>query len=308
MVVGAVDIGGTKIAVGLVDKNGSLIDSHEMPTRPELGVRSAVERITAALKTMQTAQQIPLEGIGIGCTGPVDPVTRELGIIDFLPGWQGSGLVEGLEDALKLPAALENDADAAALAECHWGSGKDCEVFLYVTISTGIGIGIVINGRLFRGAGGTHPEIGHHVIDPAGPLCCCGANGCWESLASGPALARYYTALNPAAIDPAGMDARKVCQRAMEGEQEAIQAVAHHARYLGIGLANLVTIFTPDRIALGGGLMKAWPLFEPTVKETIRSTCGYVPHERTKIELASLGPQIALLGAGRVWFYQNQKK
>lgn len=304
MIVGAVDIGGTKIATGLMDESGRLIDSTQMPTRAELGVGSAVERITASLRSMQDRHQVSIGGIGIGCTGPVDAFTGELGDIDFLPGWQGKELIEGLTAAFQVPAALENDADAAALAECNWGSGRGSGVFLYVTISTGIGIGIVINGRLFRGTGGAHPEIGHQVIDPDGPLCFCGAHGCWESLASGPALARYYNSLvMNKKTEP--LDARAVCELAAQGDRTAGQAVAHHARYLAIGMANLVTVFAPDQIALGGGLMNAWALFEPTVRETIRSSCGLVPHQRTKLGLASLGPNIALLGAGQVWFHRQ---
>jgi glucokinase len=228
-----------------------------------------------------------------------------LGDIPFLPGWQGPYLVQALEGIYDIPAKMENDADSAALAEGVWGSGKGSRVFIYVTVSTGIGSGMLIDGRLYRGAGGAHPEIGHHVLDPGGPACSCGSRGCWESLASGPALADWYKARLPGGA-PRRVDAREVCRLAKAGDPLAQEAVARTARYIGMGLGNLINFYTPDRIALGGGLMNAWPLFEPVAQSIIPQVCTLVPYAATTIAPASLGPETPLLGAAQAFFQARQ--
>ncbi len=306
MIAGAIDIGGTKISVGLVDDTGRLLDKRVMPTSAGLGLANAVQRITGALQDLITATDSHPDGIGIGCTGPVNPHSGELSLNSFLPGWEGLGLMQGLEQALCLPTAIENDADAAVLAEAQWGSGKGCGCFIYITISTGIGGGIVLDGKLYRGAAGAHPEIGHHLIDPNGPACFCGAHGCWNSLTSGVAMERWYheqLELLGAGQERGGsLDARQISALAETGDDLACKAMSRAGSYIGIGLANLVTLFTPDRIAVGGGMINSWRWFEPIVQATVRQNCGLVPYQRTIIAPASLGPDTGLLGAAQVWF------
>ena len=190
--IGAVDIGGTKFAVGMISESGKVLARAETPSQPELGVQNGLERILNLLH--ETAEQAgqTLQGIGAGVTGPVYPLTGKLGRIEFLPGWEGLDLVGELQRAFGVSAAIENDADAAALGESAWGAGRGAQRFIYLTVSTGIGGGIVLDGQLYRGADGSHPELGHHVIDPSGPLCFCGARGCWESSGQreGPCAAR----------------------------------------------------------------------------------------------------------------------
>jgi glucokinase len=148
--------------------------------------------------------------------------------------------------------------------------------------------------------------MGHQVIDPArGPQCFCGAKGCWESLASGPAFGAWYTEQareRGLTVPPA--DAREVCLRAEQGDSLAQEAVLREGYYLGQGLANLVTLFVPDVIVLGGGVMQSWPMFAGQVRAIIRQNCGLVPHERTDLRLASLGTKTGLAGAARVWFHR----
>jgi glucokinase len=306
MIVAAVDIGGTKISAGLVTQEGRLLDRRVMPTQADQGLDRAVERIVQALDQMsQTTESRPV-GIGVSCTGPVDPEKGVLGPNQFLPGWEGPGLLAGLSGATGLSAVLENDASAAALAEGHWGSGRGCHSFLYVTVSTGIGGGQLLDGALYTGAGGAHPEIGHHVIDPHGPICQCGARGCWESLAAGPALARRYLELLPQGKPPLEpVDARTVFHLAKSGDEIARQAVSEMGFYLGLGLANLISIFVPDRIALGGGVMRAWPQLETAVWPVIQANCRLVPAHRTQIVLAQLEPDTCLLGAAQTWLQRQ---
>jgi len=308
MYVGAIDIGGTKIAVGLVNEEGHIISKEIMPTSPEKGLSYSINRITQSLRGLQESTGASIAGIGISCTGPIDPINGELGINAFLPGWEGMRLVESLVENFHLSIAMENDADAAALAECRWGSGNNSESFLYLTVSTGIGSGLILNNRLYRGVNGAHPEMGHHTVDLNGPQCFCGAKGCWEVMASGPAMTKWYLSQLPNNVKlPNDIDAYKICELARANDFIAKRTIDREANYLGIGLANLITLFTPGYISLGGGVMKSWDLFEEKVRNVIKSTCGLVPFEQTKISLSSLGTDVNLLGAGQTWFHRFSK-
>jgi glucokinase len=297
--IGAVDIGGTKIAVGMVDENGQVLARLECPTEARKGLADGLNRIVALLRRTADEAGGTLQGIGIGCTGPVHPDLGTIGNVEFLPGWEGANLVEELSRIFGVPAAIENDADAAALGEWAWGAGRGTRQFLLVTIGTGIGAGLVLNGHLYRGVDGSHPEIGHHVIDPDGPACFCGAHGCWESLASGPAMEAWAAAHHP---QGKRLAARQLCIAAEEGDKLAQEAVHRTAYYLGIGLANLVTLFTPEVIALGGGLLQSYHLFQPVIEETIRTSCGLVPHQKVRLVPSALGAQTGLVGAAQVWY------
>src|SRR5580692_10748571 len=186
--IGAVDIGGTKIAVGMVDDQGTVLAKTQTPTDPER-YSVSVEEVTRMLREMAREAGAEISGIGIGSTGPVDPIRGEFGDVDFLPGWRGKNPVNDLARIFNVRVALENDGDAAALAEAGWGAGRDRKRLIYVTIGTGIGGGMIFDGQLYRGVDGAHPEMGHQVIDLAGPSCSCGLRGCWEALAAGPAMA-----------------------------------------------------------------------------------------------------------------------
>ncbi len=296
--IGAVDIGGTKIAVGMVDKEGKVRASRECPTEARAGLAAGLRRITGMLHEAACESGETVEGIGIGCTGPVNPCEGTIGCVEFLPGWERADLAGELSKAFGTSAAIENDADAAALGEWAWGAGTGTRKFLLVTVGTGIGVGVILDGKLYRGVNGSHPEIGHHVIDPSGPVCFCGAEGCWESLASGPAMENWAQSRHP---EGRRLSARQLCVDAERGDELAEAAVRRTAQYLGIGLANLVTLFTPEMIALGGGLLQSYQLFWPAIEETIQTNCGLVPHEDVRIVRSRLGALTGLIGAARVW-------
>jgi glucokinase len=293
--VGALDIGGTKIAAAMVDREGHIIGRRECPTASERGFADGLRRMIGMLREAAASTGAELEGIGIGCTGPVNPFSGVLGSVDLLPGWQGAAIVDELEQAFGVPAAMENDADAAGLAEAGWGAGRGKRRFLYVTVGTGIGVAVILDGNLYRGADGFHPEIGHHVIDASGPPCYCGARGCWESLASGPAIEAW-----------AGkrLSLKQICGLAGSGDAAALAALDRLGYYLGVGLANLVILFCPDMIALGGGVMESSHLFLDRAREVIRQHCGLVPHEKAELTVASLGANAALAGAAQVWHHR----
>lgn len=300
--IGAVDIGGTKIATGLIQPDGQIVSQESFSTLAEQGFNDGLERIAASLRRQLAQQGAALRGVGVGCTGPVNPLNGEVEKADNLPSWQGGNLVNGLNAALGVSVALENDADAAALGEAAWGVGHGCSRFIYLTISTGIGSGMIYNSRLYRGMNGAHPEVGHAIVDPNGPPCYCGARGCWEMLSSGVAIASAYNA--QAAPEAAPLDARQVCRLAEQGDALALRVIDRAAFYLGIGLANLVSTCVPEVIALGGGVMNQWALFEPRARAVMLQNARLVPVERVQLVHARLGSQAGLVGAARVWLHR----
>ena len=290
---GAVDIGGTKIAVGLVAADGRVVFARECPTAPSLGPDDAFERIVTLLSEAQVDSGQRFEAIGVGCTGPVDPVKGIIGDVALLPGWNGFPLTQRLEQRFQVPVCLENDCDVAALGE--FSATPESLRFLYVSISTGIGAGLILDGRVYRGIGGAHPELGHHAIDPAGPACYCGAKGCWESLASGTAIAHWYATQSGAA--PAS--SQDIFRRVAEGEKLATEAVERFTQYFAMGLGNLITIFAPDTIAVGGGVMSSASLFFNRAVAIARSRAGLVPAHSVEIRPATFGSQAGLIGAAQ---------
>ncbi len=305
--IGGVDIGGTKIAVGVVDEAGHVLASSECPSDAQRGFDDAMLRVAVLLRQCLERANVKLHGIGIGSAGPLDSTTGVLGNVNNLPGWKGGNPVEILSREFGVPAALENDADAAALGELHWGAGKSRSRFLYVTVGTGIGVSVILDGKVYRGFEGCHPEIGHHILDPAGPPCSCGVRGCWESLAAGPAMVAWVRENAPATYGKRDLNAREICARAQDSDEWARRAVEREAHYLGLGLANLVTLFAPETIVLGGSVMKSAHLFWDRMREVMRQNCRLVPADRVEITLASLGADAGLIGAAQVWHHRFER-
>lgn len=306
--IAAVDIGGTKIAVGMVDADGRVLTRQQCPTSGELGYDNALRNIGEMLRATARTANEKISGIGIGSHGPIDPLIGQFGEITdvpFLIRWKGRNPVEDLARLFGVKVAIENDADASALGEAGWGAGKNKKRLMYVTVGTGIGTGFIVDGQLYRGVGGSHPEMGHHVIDASGPQCSCGFRGCWESLAAGPAMVEWLKTQAPADYAHRNeLTARRICEMATAGDEWAMRAVDREAHYLGLGLANLITLFVPDAMLLGGSVMKSADLFLDGIRKTIRKSCGFVPFEKTELALASLGDDANLIGAARVWYHR----
>jgi glucokinase len=298
-IIGAVDIGGTKIAVGAVTEDGTIISQTESSTRPELGFENAMRRVKAMLHQVASCAEVTFNGIGIACPGPLDPFSGILDDVGTLSGWQGGNLIEGLASEFGIPVALENDADAAALAEAHWGAGKGSPKLIYITVSTGIGGGVVLAGELYRGARGAHPEIGHQIIDASGPPCYCKGKGCWESLASGSALESWMQEQHPVSTPRTGAEIGFLAE---QGDLLALRAMEREGYYLGLGLANIITLFIPETVVLGGGVMRSSHLFLPKALEVVHDLCTQVPVKNTFITAAGLHPVTGLAGAAQAWF------
>src|SRR5260370_33287653 len=195
--IGAVDIGGTKIAVGVVDDTGRLLSRMESPTGADRGYPNALDRITGMLRDAARKAGGEITGIGIGCTGPVYPCTGRIGVVEFLPGWEDKNPVTDLSQMFRVPVAMENDADAVAVREGRVEAAKGKASVICVTVGTGIGGGIIVEGRLYRGVDQAHPEIRHQVIHPNGPACFCGAPGCWEVFARAPTMVGWQARAAP---------------------------------------------------------------------------------------------------------------
>jgi glucokinase len=303
-VIAAVDIGGTKIAVGMVDDSGKVLSRQQNPSNAPGGYRSALSRTIDMLRATSASAGTTITGIGIGSTGVVYPDTGAFGDVDLLPGWQGHNLVTDLAGEFAVSAAIENDGDASALGEAAWGAGKDKSSLIYVTVGTGIGGGIILDKKLYRGAGTSHPEVGHHVVDASGPPCTCGYKGCWEALATGPAMAAWFNqqALQDSCGEP--LTAAQVCEKARAGEPLALRAIERESLYLGLGVANLINLFVPEMIVFGGSVMKSADLFLDRIRRVVRQGCRFVPAKNTALALASLGEDANLIGAARVWYHR----
>ncbi|MGI8550577.1 MAG: ROK family protein [Dehalococcoidia bacterium] len=247
------------------------------PTEATEGRETVIERMLDSLRKAVRSANVTIEdlnGLGVAAPGPVDWQTGHVLEPPNLPGWGDVPLGSILSEQLGLPVVLENDANAAALGEYVSGAGRGAKALIYITISTGIGGGLVFDGRLYRGVSGAAGEVGHMIIRPEGPLCGCGRHGCLEALSSGSAIGREgATALaNGRApllrrqIDDSGqpVSALLVARAAGEGDEDAQQILHEAGVSLGIGLGNLVNLLNPDRIVIGGGAAHIGaPLLEP---------------------------------------------
>jgi glucokinase len=308
-----IDIGATNSQAAIVGRqDGAVVSTIHQPTQahegPEIGLRRIGDMVEALLA--QAEFDLPdLAGIGVGCTGPLD-LGRGL-IMDpwTMPGWREVPVVEFLASRFGLPVYLDNDCNAAAQGE-HWiGAGRGHSDMLYVSVSTGIGAGIIIDNQLRRGFGHNMGEVGLMSIDLDGSSSGGGSSGCWEFLASGSALAEAARTqadermLAAAGGNRAQITAELVARLASEGHEIARTIMEHEAFYLGVGLANLILILAPQIVVLGGGVMRSWALLQPSMENVIRERTRLIPSAqqipivRTKLDLSA-----GYIGAARMVF------
>ncbi len=271
----SLDFGGTKLAAGLVRLgSGDVVAAARCPTPGDASAGYAAMLGMARELLTQSAE--PVCAVGVSFGGPVEADGRTVRRSMHVPGWEAMPLANRLEADLALPATIANDADAAALAEQRYGAGRAIAHLLYLTVSTGIGGGIVIDGKIHRGARAWAGEIGHQVLDPDGPPCDCGRNGCLEALASGRAVARAAQAIlaHAGTVDSllrrhATITARDVTAAATAGDPAAQAVWGAAMTWLGIGIANAANILNPTRVIIGGGLTNAGPLLFEPVRQTV---------------------------------------
>ncbi|MGO0123167.1 ROK family protein [Desulfothermobacter acidiphilus] len=303
-----IDLGGTKIYTALATLDGQVLAEVKVSTQPEKGYRAVLERMVATVEEVrrQAAREQPPLRVGLGVPGPLDPV---LGVVHVAPnlGWRDMPVKRDMEALLGVPVFLDNDANLAAWGEYRFGAGQGVRHLIYLTVSTGIGGGLVLEGKIYRGASYLAGEIGHITLWPEGPRCHCGNYGCLEALASGTALAREARELvskgkgkgilSQAGGDVAAITARTVGMAAAAGDPEAFALFQEAGRWLGIGLATLLNLLNPGVIVFGGGMMASSPFFwDRMVQEMQRRA---LPATASAVQLlqASLGGRSGVLGA-----------
>ncbi|MEZ0093716.1 ROK family glucokinase [Streptacidiphilus sp. EB129] len=300
-----VDVGGTKIAAGVVDENGEILARTRVPTPAD--PQWAVGAIVDAVKELR--QQHEITAVGVGAPGYVD---RNRSTVIMAPNidWENEPLKARIEDLVHLPTVVENDANAAAWGEFRFGAAAQHNDMIMITVGTGLGGGIVLDGRMHRGSFGVAGEIGHLNMVPDGLLCGCGSHGCWEQYGSGRALRRYGR--ERAAGDPAlgrrllelnegiadTITGSQITQAAQEGDLLALEAYDELADWLGRGMGDLASLFDPAVFVLGGGVSDSGKLLlEPVAKAFEKYLIGGVHRPRAEVVLASLGSAAGIAGA-----------
>lgn len=303
-----IDLGGTKISTGIVSSSGRIIESVKVSTKAEEGSDAVIGRIKKSVYDVLEKSGMKMDdisGIGIGSPGPLD---SRKGIIDNpsnLPGWNKVPLVKIIEEEFNKHTVLENDANAAALGEYIFGSGRGTDNFFYITVSTGIGGGAVTEGKLYIGANSNAAEIGHTVVDINGPLCNCGKKGCLEAYASGTGLAKAAQREVESGADTlikeiaAGekINAEHVFMAAERGDKLAQKLIDTMAYYLGIGIANTMMFYNPEKIAIGGGVSNQWDKLYDKMMASAREWSLKPLYDACTVVRAELGGNVGLVGA-----------
>lgn len=303
-----VDLGGTRLRVALADLSGTIVRRRTVLTLAEEGRNAVIRRIVAEVRAVLEPSPLPeLLRVAVAVPGPVDPWRGMVYRPPNLPGWGDLPLRQILEEDLTVPVLLGNDANLGALAEYRYGAGQGCRHLVYVTVSTGVGGGVIDAGRLLLGTWGGASEIGHMTIDLNGPRCSCGNFGCLEALASGTAIAQEAgrrIAAGSASIlvershgELERIDAAMVVEAAMRGDQLAHSVVRWAGYNLGVGLANLMHLYDPQVIVVGGGVANAWDLLAPELGRAVRERAMEAYANRTQILRSQLGDDVGVLGA-----------
>ena len=306
MVAIGLDLGGTKCLGVCLDEDGAISEEHRLPTPDDGGGDAILDVLTSVAQELR-GRCGEVEGVGIGVPGLVDG----RGVLRFapnLPGVVELDVRSALHDRLGLPVFVENDASCAAWGERGLGAGRGLDHMVLVTLGTGIGGGLVLDGRLYRGANGFAGEIGHMIVDRHGPPCPCGQRGCWERFASGSGLGRIareaaLAGRVPRVVALAGGDAEDVrgehvTAAALEGDDDALAVMDEFAWYVALGLANLANAFDPQAFVLGGGLVEAGDVLLEPVRRAFATLVEAADH-RPAVDIlpATLGEHAGAIGA-----------
>lgn len=286
-----IDIGGTKISVAAVDVFGSIRSQFSFPTDPYACFVPAIEKMSAGIVDLAQRAGWRLDelcGIGIGCTGPVDPKRGTVHNPFTLPTWDDCNLIDSFKKRFEIPIRLVNDADAAALGEFQFGSGKGADPMVMLTFGTGIGFAAIRAGRIVRGVHGAHPEMGHVPILPNGPKCYCGIQGCLESLASG-------TAIELAGRDFGLTSTRAVFDAAQFGNADALDIVDRALSAAATAAWTILHTYLPQKIVLDGGIMQDhFEIFASALRQSIENAV-LIPKGEVEVLKAELGVELANL-------------
>ena len=291
-----VDLGGTNVRVGITSRDDQLLAFTATSLDAALGAAAGLNRIGDLIEAARReAGDLALSGIGLGISGPLDIATGRIANRHSLTGWEALDVRGLLEQRFALPITFENDTDAAAIGEWRAGAGRGADVLAMVTLGTGVGVAVLSGGQPRRGAGWSHAEAGHLVVDPSGPACYCGASGCWEAFAAGTALALAARRSGDPAL--AGADAPAVVRLARAGNAAAAAILDAATRALTLGLGNVIAAFAPDAIVLGGGASSAYVDRLDGIRAALRRRLSYLPPGSVRISAAELGDRAGVIGA-----------
>lgn len=308
-IVVAADFGGTNLRAALVDESGSVLDRLDVPTPAAASSESILAEIVQLFQAVSARSPAPPLAAALGVPGLID---ADAGVVLLAPnvaGFRNLQLTAPITARLGIPVFIENDASAAALGEFRFGAGRGTRHLLHATLGTGIGGGIVIDGKLYRGAKGLAGEIGHIIVDAAGPRCNCGSRGCLEALVSGVAFAeraRHLLAAGSAPLlagrtqgrAPTALDLHEA---ALQGDQACEAEIRHGGHLLGLAMGGLANVLNPDAITFSGGLLGMGEMLLGPMKESMFSI-AYGPASGTLVRLSTLADEAGLLGAAAVAF------
>jgi len=303
--IAAIDIGGTKIALGLSDLGGRPLPFRRFPTRVARGPHEIVRQALDELERMTAEAGGRVAAVGVGCGGPL---SRSRGLIRSpanLPGWDEFPIVDLIRERLDVPVELDNDANAAALAEHEYGAGRGAANMVYLTISTGIGGGLILGGQLIHGVGDAAGEVGHMIVQPNGVPCGCGSRGCLETICSGTSIARRARERlagggRESVLLGGGLEqitARSVSEAARAGDPVATEVWDETVEYLALGVGNVIAAFAPEAVILGGGVSTAGDQLLAPLRRRIQETVKIAPVELVRIEQAALAGDSGVYGA-----------
>lgn len=303
----AVDLGGTHLRVALVDSAGKIHTQLKRHTPKDDSPEVVVEALASVAEEWRRGDYGPITGASVMVPGAVDSGQAVVLSAPNLPSLINYGLKKVLEERLGWPVVLENDANAAAMGEMWLGAARGCLHVVSVTLGTGVGGGIVLGGKVWRGAHGSAGEIGHTTVDPfSGLKCKCGNTGCLELFASATAIvrmARESLAQFPqATLSAEGLTAEKVYDAGRQGDELALSVFKRAGKYLGIGLASLMSVLDPEIIVINGGVVNGWDLFAPDMYQEVAERAFQATAQQVKIARAECGDNAGLLGAARLAF------
>ncbi|GBF10273.1 ROK family protein [Tepidibacillus sp. HK-1] len=295
-----VDIGGTKVAIAIVNEKGEIIEQTKIPTDLSISPQEMIARISSQIEQVIQKSAVSMNdviGIGIGAPGPLDSKNGIIKCPPNLKKWVDIPIVNWMQKIWDLPIVLENDANAAALAEKWLGAAQENENFVYMTISTGIGAGIIVDGKLLHGMKGNAGDIGHTVVDPSFGKCTCGQYGCLESIASGTAIAKRASE-----IVGKELTTKEVFDLYNEGEAEIVDFIERIFRVLGVACVSIINTFDPEKIVIGGGVSKVGdPLFK-SIKDYVSQFALNPTGRKTKVVPAKLEQNAGVIGATALCF------
>ena len=295
LAVVGIDFGHSHVGVAVGDVGHNVLAERRCDLDVSHDARAALDaatRMTDEVLAEAHVERKSVIGAGIGIPGPVDRARGRVDSATILPGWTDLRIASEMRDRLAMPVEIENDANLGALAELTWGAGRECSNFAYIKVATGIGAGLVIDGRLLRGASGTAGEIGHTTLDESGALCYCGNRGCLETVASGPAIIELVGLINGEVPTLS-----RIVELAVAGDLRCHRAIADAGHEIGVAIAGLCNLINPERVIVGGLLSRTGEVLLHPMRESIRRHAVQAAAETLDVRPAVFVERAELLGS-----------